>query len=51
MLLDRMFEGIEPEVGFLVFGVGTVALEAFVREDGSDLPVKIDLRPNKIPAR
>jgi len=28
-----------------------VALKAFVREDRSDLPVKIDLRPNKIPAR
>jgi len=30
MLLDCMLEGIEPEVGFLVFGIWTVALVAFV---------------------
>jgi len=51
MLLNRLIKSVEPEIGFLVFGVRAVALEAFVREDGSDLPVKIDLRPKKIPAR
>ena len=51
MLFDRVVKSVEPEVGFLVFGVGAVALEAFVREYRSDLSVKIDLRPNKIPAK
>ena len=31
MLLDCMLEGIEPEVGFLIFGIRSVALVTFVR--------------------
>jgi hypothetical protein len=34
---------IETEVGFPVVGVGAVAFEALIREDGADVEVKADL--------
>lgn len=39
---DGVFAGIETEVGFLIFGVGTVAFEAAVGDDGADVAVEVD---------
>lgn len=38
----RPFIGVETEVGFAVFFVWAVAMEALIGEDGADIAVEID---------
>jgi hypothetical protein len=47
MLFDCLIKSIEPEVGFLVFGIWAVALKAFVGENRADISVEIYFSKNR----
>ena len=41
---ERALSGVQPYTSHALLVVGTVALEAVLREDGSDIPSEVNLR-------